>query len=114
MKLQLSKLQSYGVDLPILSVLAIESLSGTSWTPHFQFGHNPTGIFVFWLINYWTLFLFFSKCSLKVFIVAGIIGITILLPINFLGNQLSYDFSDLPNKSLDSFSISNVDDGSNR
>ncbi|KAH9740205.1 CSC1-like protein HYP1 [Citrus sinensis] len=27
---------------------------------------------------------------------------------------LSYDFSDLPNKSLDSFSISNVDDGSNR
>ncbi|KAH9676605.1 CSC1-like protein HYP1 [Citrus sinensis] len=60
------------------------------------------------------VFMHIFTFSLKVFIVAGIIGITILLPINFLGNQLSYDFSDLPNKSLDSFSISNVDDGSNR
>ncbi|KAJ0043591.1 hypothetical protein Pint_19178 [Pistacia integerrima] len=51
---------------------------------------------------------------LKVFTFAGIIGIFILLPVNYLGNQLSYDFSDLPNKSLDSFSISNVDNGSNR
>lgn len=60
------------------------------------------------------VFMHIFTFSLKVFIVAGIIGITILLPVNFLGNQLSYDFSDLPNKSLDSFSISNVDDGSNR
>ncbi|KAH9740204.1 CSC1-like protein HYP1 [Citrus sinensis] len=60
------------------------------------------------------VFMHIFTFSLKVFTVAGIIGITILLPINFLGNQLSYDFSDLPNKSLDSFSISNVDDGSNR
>ncbi|KAK2655682.1 hypothetical protein Ddye_008734 [Dipteronia dyeriana] len=52
--------------------------------------------------------------SLKVFISGGIIGIFFLLPVNFMGNQLSYDFSDLPNKSLDSFSISNVDEGSNR
>lgn len=44
---------------------------------------------------------------------AAIIGVFVLLPINFLGNQLSVDFSDLANKSLDSFSISNVDDGSN-
>ncbi|KAL5582244.1 hypothetical protein UlMin_014686 [Ulmus minor] len=51
--------------------------------------------------------------SLRVFVVAVVIGVCILLPINFLGNQLNYDFSDLPNKSLDSFSISNVDDGSN-
>ncbi|XP_061978858.1 CSC1-like protein HYP1 [Populus nigra] len=52
--------------------------------------------------------------SLKVFTVAGVIGISILLPINYFGNQLSDDFGHLPNKSLDSFSISNVNDGSNR
>ncbi|XP_057521779.1 CSC1-like protein HYP1 [Amaranthus tricolor] len=52
--------------------------------------------------------------SLKVFAVAAIIGVSILLPINFLGSQLDVDFSDLPNKSLDSFSISNVNNGSNR
>ncbi|KAG5535145.1 hypothetical protein RHGRI_023057 [Rhododendron griersonianum] len=51
--------------------------------------------------------------SLKVFTFAGIIGVFILLPINFVGNQLSTDSSDLINKSLDSFSISNVDNGSN-
>ncbi|PSS35126.1 CSC1-like protein [Actinidia chinensis var. chinensis] len=52
--------------------------------------------------------------SLRVFTFAGIIGFFILLPINFTGDQLSIEFSDLPNKSLDSFSISNVNDGSNR
>ncbi|KAJ8750176.1 hypothetical protein K2173_014091 [Erythroxylum novogranatense] len=51
--------------------------------------------------------------SLKVFTIATITGILILLPINYLGTQLSDDFYDLPNKSLDSFSISNVDNGSN-
>ncbi|KAF2299414.1 hypothetical protein GH714_031869 [Hevea brasiliensis] len=52
--------------------------------------------------------------SVKVFTFGGIIGIFILLPVNYLGNQLSIDdFYDLPNKSLDSFSISNVNDGSN-
>ncbi|WOL15441.1 CSC1-like protein HYP1 [Canna indica] len=52
--------------------------------------------------------------SLRVFAVAAIIGLFILLPVNFLGNQLrEIDFSDLPNKSLDFFSISNVQDGSN-
>ncbi|PON96344.1 Calcium-dependent channel [Trema orientale] len=51
--------------------------------------------------------------SLKVFAFAGVVGVFILLPVNFLGNQLDYDFSDLSNKSLDSFSISNVNDGSN-
>ncbi|XP_057993573.1 CSC1-like protein HYP1 isoform X2 [Hevea brasiliensis] len=51
---------------------------------------------------------------LKVFTFAGIIGIFVLIPVNYLGNQLSIDdFYDLPNKSLDSFSISNVNDGSN-
>lgn len=52
--------------------------------------------------------------SLKVYGIASIIGVFILLPINFMGKQLDIDFSDLPNKSLDSFSISNVDNGSNR
>lgn len=52
--------------------------------------------------------------SLKVFAIAAIIGVFILLPINFMGSQLVIDFSDLPNKSLDSFSVSNVNNGSNR
>ncbi|KAF8012894.1 hypothetical protein BT93_I0913 [Corymbia citriodora subsp. variegata] len=50
--------------------------------------------------------------SLRVFSFAVIVGIGILLPINYLGTQLSDD-SELVNKSLDSFSISNVNDGSN-
>ncbi|XP_075645896.1 hyperosmolality-gated Ca2+ permeable channel 2.3 [Castanea sativa] len=52
--------------------------------------------------------------SLKVFSVAGVLGVFILLPINYVGTQLSEDSSDLSKKSLDSFSISNVNDGSNR
>ncbi|XP_074285468.1 CSC1-like protein HYP1 isoform X2 [Silene latifolia] len=52
--------------------------------------------------------------SLKIFSIASVIGIAVLLPVNFMGNQLEIDFSDLPNKSLDSFSISNVNNGSNR
>ncbi|KAL2505014.1 CSC1-like protein HYP1 [Abeliophyllum distichum] len=52
--------------------------------------------------------------GLRVFRFATIIGICILLPFNYMGNQLNIDFTDLPNKSLESFSISNVDDGSNR
>ncbi|KAG5247401.1 CSC1 protein [Salix suchowensis] len=52
--------------------------------------------------------------SLRVFTIAGVIGIFILLPVNYFGNQLSDDFGHLPNKSLDSFSIANVNDGSNR
>lgn len=51
--------------------------------------------------------------SLKVFSVAAIIGIFILLPFNYMGNQLSLDFTDFQNKSLETFAISNVDDGSN-
>ncbi|KAL6287827.1 hypothetical protein ACE6H2_012217 [Prunus campanulata] len=50
--------------------------------------------------------------SLRVFGFAGIVGVVILLPINYLGSQLDADSSDLANKSLDSFSISNVNDGS--
>lgn len=53
--------------------------------------------------------------SLKVFSFIGLVGIFILLPINYVGNQLNdIDFSDLPNKSIDLFSISNVNDGSKR
>lgn len=50
---------------------------------------------------------------MRVFAFAGVVGILILLPINYLGTQLSDDSSDLSSKSLDSFSISNVNDGSN-
>lgn len=52
--------------------------------------------------------------GLKVFRFGGIVGIFILLPFNYMGNQLNIDFTGLPNKSLEAFSISNVDDGSNR
>ncbi|KAG6396079.1 hypothetical protein SASPL_142218 [Salvia splendens] len=52
--------------------------------------------------------------ELRVFQIATIIGIFILLPFNYMGNQLDIDFTDLANKSLETFSISNVDDGSNR
>ncbi|XP_057485013.1 CSC1-like protein At1g69450 [Actinidia eriantha] len=53
--------------------------------------------------------------SLKVFCFAGIIGIFILLPVNFTGNQLqNVDFANLTNDSLDVFSISNVENGSKR
>lgn len=52
--------------------------------------------------------------SLRVFSVAAVLGIGILLPVNYLGDHLrDADFSDIPNKSLDLFSISNVKDGSN-
>ncbi|KAK1383583.1 Calcium-dependent channel [Heracleum sosnowskyi] len=51
--------------------------------------------------------------SIKMFTFAMIIAI-ILLPINYLGDQLTLADFDLPNKSLESFSISNVNDGSNR
>ncbi|OMP00983.1 hypothetical protein COLO4_12229 [Corchorus olitorius] len=55
----------------------------------------------------------FIFCA-RVFTFASIIGVCVLLPINFLGNQLTDDISNLPTKSLESFSISNVNDGSNR
>ncbi|XP_058739272.1 CSC1-like protein HYP1 [Vicia villosa] len=51
--------------------------------------------------------------SLKVFTFAGIVGTIFLLPINYTGTQLRDD-SDFPNKSLDTFSISNVNNGSHR
>ncbi|GAV72956.1 DUF221 domain-containing protein/RSN1_TM domain-containing protein [Cephalotus follicularis] len=53
--------------------------------------------------------------SLKIFVVAGIIGIFILLPVNCTGDQLEeIDFADLSNNSLDVFTISNVKSGSKR
>nr|XP_027187716.1 CSC1-like protein HYP1 isoform X2 [Cicer arietinum] len=51
--------------------------------------------------------------SLKVFTFGGIIGMFVLFPINYMGSQLSDD-SDFQHKSLDSFSVSNVNNGSNR
>ncbi|WOH05139.1 hypothetical protein DCAR_0624552 [Daucus carota subsp. sativus] len=59
------------------------------------------------------VFMRIFEFSIKVFSFAMIFGI-ILLPINYVGNQLTMDYMDLPNKSLESFSISNVNDGSNR
>ncbi|KAG9439865.1 hypothetical protein H6P81_020030 [Aristolochia fimbriata] len=53
--------------------------------------------------------------SFRVFSVAAFVGVFILLPLNYVGNQLKdTDFSDIPHKSLDVFSISNIDDGSPR
>ncbi|KAL7240596.1 hypothetical protein ACSBR2_006286 [Camellia fascicularis] len=52
---------------------------------------------------------------LRVFCVAGIIGVFVLLPVNCSGNQLeNVDFANLTNDSLDVFSISNVNNGSKR
>ncbi|CAI9096534.1 OLC1v1032711C7 [Oldenlandia corymbosa var. corymbosa] len=53
--------------------------------------------------------------SLRVITVAGVIGVFILLPVNFSGDQLhDVDFANLTSNSLDIFTISNVKDGSNR
>lgn len=52
--------------------------------------------------------------SLKIFTVAGFIGIFILIPVNCSGNQLQdIDFASIANNSLELFSISNVNNGSN-
>lgn len=54
-------------------------------------------------------------CSFKVFSVTGAIGIFLLLPVNCFGTQLEhFDIYNLSNNSLDLFSISNVNNGSNR
>ncbi|KAL2546717.1 CSC1-like protein [Forsythia ovata] len=53
--------------------------------------------------------------SLKVFSLAGIVGVFILLPVNCTGNQLrDINFANLTNNSLDVFTISNVNNGSKR
>ncbi|GJN35314.1 hypothetical protein PR202_gb24069 [Eleusine coracana subsp. coracana] len=53
--------------------------------------------------------------SIRVFTAAVVLGVGVLLPVNFLGDQLrNIDFHDLPNKSVDLFSISNVQDGSKK
>ncbi|KAK5834999.1 hypothetical protein PVK06_010681 [Gossypium arboreum] len=49
----------------------------------------------------------------RVFAFACVVGIFVLLPVNFSGDQLTIDFSNLPNKTLELFSVSNVNDGSN-
>ena len=51
----------------------------------------------------------------RVFAVAAVLGVGVLLPVNFLGDQLrEIDIADLPNKSIELFSVSNVQDGSNK
>lgn len=53
--------------------------------------------------------------SIRVFAAAAVVGVGVLMPVNFMGDQLrQIDFSDLPNKSVDLFSVSNVQDGSNK
>lgn len=52
-------------------------------------------------------------CSLKVFAFAGIVGTIFLLPVNYMGTQICDD-SESQKTSLDSFSISNVNNGSHR
>ncbi|XP_076902447.1 hyperosmolality-gated Ca2+ permeable channel 2.4-like [Bidens hawaiensis] len=51
--------------------------------------------------------------SFKVFTIAGFVGIFILIPVNCSGNQLQdVDFINLTNNTLEVFSISNVNNGS--
>lgn len=53
--------------------------------------------------------------SIRIFSIAGVIGIFVLLPLNYTGNQLrNADWADIPNQSLDLFTIANVKDGSKR
>lgn len=53
--------------------------------------------------------------SVRIFSIAGIIGVFVLLPLNFTGNQLSTaDWADISNQSLDMFTIANVKDSSKR
>lgn len=76
---------------------------------------SVTMLYVVWRHHFFCLLIFplFDMCSLKIFTFGGIVGLLILLPINCTGSQL-HDDSDFQNKSLDSFSISNVNNGSNR
>ncbi|XP_061369685.1 CSC1-like protein At1g69450 [Gastrolobium bilobum] len=82
-----------------------------------------------WVANAWRLseeellslsgldgvvFMHIITFSLKVFTFAGIIGIFVLLPVNCWGNQLKdFDVANFTNNSLDVFTISNVNSGSN-
>nr|XP_027098170.1 CSC1-like protein HYP1 isoform X2 [Coffea arabica] len=53
--------------------------------------------------------------SLRVITLAVVIGVFILLPVNFSGDQLhDVNFANLTSSSLDIFTVSNVKDGSNR
>ncbi|XP_027153211.1 CSC1-like protein HYP1 isoform X1 [Coffea eugenioides] len=52
--------------------------------------------------------------SLRIFTFAAVIGVFILLPVNYMGDQPSLDFTGVQNKTLETFTISNVGDGSNR
>ncbi|CAD6267229.1 unnamed protein product [Miscanthus lutarioriparius] len=53
--------------------------------------------------------------SIRVFAAAAVLGVGVLLPVNFFDHQLQeIDFTDLPNKSIDLFSVSNVQDGSSK
>jgi calcium permeable stress-gated cation channel len=68
-------------------------------------------MFVSWLNGAFS----WAVCSIRVFAAAAVLGVGVLMPVNFLGDQLrEIDFSDLPNKSIDLFSISNVQDGSKK
>lgn len=53
-------------------------------------------------------------CSFKVFLVAGIIGMFVIVPVNYRGDQIEqFNLFNITNQSLDKFSISNLNDGSN-
>ncbi|XP_071731048.1 CSC1-like protein HYP1 [Rutidosis leptorrhynchoides] len=52
--------------------------------------------------------------SLRVVAFAAVVGLCVLLPLNYMGSQIVIDFSDFTNISLESFSISNVNDGSKK
>ncbi|GJT56774.1 CSC1-like protein HYP1 isoform X1 [Tanacetum coccineum] len=52
--------------------------------------------------------------SLKIVGFAAVLGLCALLPLNYMGSQIVIDISDFTNISLESFSISNVNDGSKK
>ncbi|KAK4481579.1 hypothetical protein RD792_012481 [Penstemon davidsonii] len=61
------------------------------------------------------VFMHIITFSLRVFTLSGIIGVFVLLPVNFSGDQLhDINFANLTNNSLDLFTISNLKNGSKR
>jgi hypothetical protein len=68
-------------------------------------------LYVICIVNYLMSLMY----SIRIFSIAGIIGVFVLLPLNYTGNQLrTVDWADIPNQSLDLFTIANVQDGSKR
>ncbi|KAK7340580.1 hypothetical protein VNO77_21287 [Canavalia gladiata] len=95
-----------GGQFNLESLLPSTSWVRKAWEPSEEEFLSTAGLDAFVFMR---IFVF----SLKVFTFGGIVGILFLIPINYEGTQLR-DNSNFQNMSLDSFSISNVNNGSNR